>query len=131
MSAIDAGWTCRMSGWGRLALLFLVISLAACSDDEAGQPPEMTGTEAKEMLNRYACNACHEVDEIRIGPSFRDIAVRYADDADRNEDWLVRKVVHGGAGSWGTVPMVSNPRTPEEDIRQIVHWIMSLEDPAP
>lgn len=128
MSAIDFF---KAGGRKRLAVLLLTCALAACSDEEAVRPAVISDAEAAEMLNHYACNACHEVDELRLGPSFHDIALRYADDPDTNEDRLVAKVIHGGAGSWGAVPMVSNPRMPEEDVRQIVHWIMSLEQSTP
>ena len=127
MSAIDANDVRMAEVWKQVSILVLLISISACSDDATPSPPVLSGIEASEMLNRHACNACHEIDELRIGPSFRDIALRYNAEDDDPEERLIQKIIHGGAGSWGAVPMVSNPRMPEEDVRQIVRWIMSLE----
>jgi cytochrome c len=118
-----------------LLALFLTTPLIACSEESgdsaehitAGQAA-FTGEMARDFFNTYRCNACHEVDEYRIGPSFRDVAIRYEDTSDARVDWLARKIRHGGAGSWGTVPMVSSPAVSPEGARAISRWILELAD---
>jgi cytochrome c len=77
-----------------------------------------------ELAGKKLCLGCHRVDERRNGPSFRDIARRYAGQPDA-VDRLARKVISGGRGSWGMVPMPANPQVSEAEARQLVQWILA------
>jgi len=72
------------------------------------------------------CDECHAINEARIGPSFLAVAARYAPDGDAAIERLARKMINGGAGAWGTIPMVPNERLSLEDARSIARWILSL-----
>ncbi len=85
----------------------------------------------KEFFNAHGCNACHGVDELRIGPSYRSIAARYRTASPETIDALRMKVRYGGAGSWGIVPMISNPSLSDAQIRLAITWILGLRDAAP
>lgn len=87
---------------------------------------ELNDTQAKAMFNDKGCNACHAVDETRIGPAYRDIATRYADDRVAAEDRLSVKIRYGGAGAWGIVPMISNPGVSADEAGELARWILSL-----
>ena len=91
---------------------------------------DLNDASAKALFNAKGCNACHATDEARIGPPFRTVALRYANTPGFDVEWLAQKIRHGGAGSWGVVPMVSAPQVSPEQARAIVRWIMSLA-PAP
>ena len=67
------------------------------------------------------CMTCHQIDKKVVGPSYKDVAKTYtaADEAK-----LVDKVIKGGKGSWGEVPMPPNKVTPEE-ASKLVKWILS------
>jgi cytochrome c len=86
----------------------------------------LSDAEAKKFFSARSCNACHAVDEARIGPAFRAVALRYRDASPTTVDWLATKIVEGGAGAWGNVPMVSNPAISPDDARAIARWILSL-----
>ena len=86
---------------------------------------------AKKLLNARSCNACHAIDEVRLGPSFRSVALRYADAPASSADWLAQKIIVGGAGSWGFVPMIGNPGVSPAEARAIVDWILTLKKPIP
>jgi cytochrome c len=77
-----------------------------------------------DVARASACTACHGMSEKIVGPSFRDIAQRYAGDsaAARN---LVIKVRNGGSGNWGTVPMPAQPQLDDADARALVAWILA------
>ncbi len=79
-----------------------------------------------ELANKKNCMSCHTVDQKRIGPAYKDVAARYAGQKDA-VDTLVQKVVKGGAGAWGQVPMPANPRVSDAEARQLVAWILSLK----
>lgn len=70
------------------------------------------------------CMACHAVDKKLVGPSYRDVAARYASDKSA-VDKLAAKIVKGGAGVWGPVPMPSNPQVSEAEAKRLAAWVMS------
>ena len=77
-----------------------------------------------ELAARKLCLGCHRPDERRNGPSLRDIAKRYAGQPDA-VDRLAPKVISGGRGAWGMVPMPANPQVSEAEARRLVTWILS------
>jgi len=81
--------------------------------------------EGKNIMLSLDCKTCHKVDEKSIGPSFTDVAKRYARDPDMVSK-LIQKVIKGGSGNWGEVAMAAHPALKEEDIRQIIAWIKTL-----
>jgi cytochrome c len=70
------------------------------------------------------CMACHAVANKLVGPSYKDIAARYAGQKDA-EDKLVKKVLAGGKGVWGVVPMPANTQVSEAEAKTLVKWILS------
>jgi len=78
-----------------------------------------------EMARAKNCMACHAVDRRMVGPSFRDIAARYAGQAGA-VDRLTQKTLRGGSGVWGPVPMPPSPNVSEAEARQLVTWILTL-----
>jgi len=70
------------------------------------------------------CMTCHAVANKVVGPSFKDVAAKYAGQKDA-EDKLVQKVVKGGSGAWGAVPMPANPQVSDAEARTLVKWILS------
>ena len=69
------------------------------------------------------CMACHAVDKKLVGPSYKDIAAKYAGQADA-VDKLSVKVVKGGSGVWGPVPMPANAQVNPDDSKKLVTWIL-------
>ena len=54
------------------------------------------------------CMACHAVDKKLVGPAYKDVAKKYAGDA-KAVDALAAKIIKGGSGVWGAIPMPANP----------------------
>jgi cytochrome c len=79
-----------------------------------------------ELAQKKACLACHSVDNKIVGPSYKDVAKKYRGQKDA-EAKLVQKVLKGGKGAWGEVPMPANPQVSEAEAKQLVHWILSLK----
>jgi cytochrome c len=75
---------------------------------------------------RANCMGCHQVDQRRVGPTFKDIANKYRDNKDAAA-LLEKKIRNGGSGNWGRVPMPPTPASVSDaDIRSITQWILSL-----
>jgi len=70
------------------------------------------------------CMACHAVDKKMVGPSYKDIAKKYAGDK-AAADKLAEKVIKGGSGVWGPVPMPANPQVNAEESKKLVAWILA------
>lgn len=70
------------------------------------------------------CMACHAVDKKLVGPAYKDVAKKYAGDKSA-ADKLVAKVMKGGAGVWGPVPMPANPQVSEAEAKKLVAWVLS------
>lgn len=80
----------------------------------------------EELMKKYACNACHAVDKKVVGPSYKEVAAKYRTDKTA-EAKLVDKVKKGGVGVWGQVPMPPNSQVPDEDVKKLVKWVLSLK----
>jgi len=105
-----------------MKVLMLTIALAG-SMLVAGQA---NAEDAKALAQKSGCLACHSVDAKVLGPAYKDVAAKYKGDKGA-EAKLVAKVKAGGSGVWGPMPMPANsPQVKDEDIKTIVHWILSL-----
>ncbi|NEX61910.1 c-type cytochrome [Noviherbaspirillum galbum] len=70
------------------------------------------------------CMACHSVQNKVVGPAFKDVAAKYAGDKTA-EDKLVQKVLKGGSGVWGAVPMPANAQVTDAEAHTLVKWVLS------
>jgi cytochrome c len=70
------------------------------------------------------CTACHAVDKKLIGPSYKDVAAKYATDKD-GPTKLAKKVREGGVGAWGQIPMPANPQVNADEAAALVKWILT------
>ena len=70
------------------------------------------------------CTACHAVDKKVIGPAYKDVAKKYKGDA-KAPEMLVQKVIKGGQGVWGPIPMPPN-KVSDEEAKKLVAWVLSL-----
>ncbi|WP_332775600.1 c-type cytochrome [Polaromonas sp.] len=70
------------------------------------------------------CMACHAVATKLVGPSYKDVAAKYAGQKDA-VDKLAAKVIKGGSGAWGPVPMPANAQVSPDEAKKLVTWILS------
>ena len=91
----------------------------------AAEAPAAGGADASAVAQQSGCLACHQMDTKVVGPSYKEIAAKYAGDA-AARDMLIGKVKSGGAGTWGPVPMPPNAHVSDENIAIVVDWILSL-----
>lgn len=98
-----------------VALMFALFALAT--------GPALANADLAQKKN---CLSCHAVDAKRIGPSYKEVAGKYADNKDALA-MLSAKVVKGGGGVWGAIPMPANPQVTEAEAKVLVQWILSLK----
>jgi len=78
---------------------------------------------ANQLLTKYNCTACHTVNSKLVGPSYKEVAAKYAGDAGAAAK-LEKKVKDGGSGVWGQIPMPPN-NVPDADLKTLVEWILA------
>ena len=72
------------------------------------------------------CMACHAVDKKLVGPAYKDVAKKYAGQKDA-ADKLAVKIIKGGSGVWGAVPMPANAQVNEAESKKLAAWVLSLK----
>lgn len=82
--------------------------------------------DAQELLKKHACLSCHAVDKKLVGPSYKDVAKKYAGQAGA-EKALAEKVKKGGQGVWGPIPMPPNPNVSDADMTAMLKYILSVK----
>ncbi len=85
--------------------------------------PAQSGDVVTRLLTANACMACHQIDKRVVGPSFREVAAKYAGGAAASGA-LAKKIKEGGAGTWGAAPMPPNPALSDAELTQLVGWVL-------
>ena len=70
------------------------------------------------------CMACHAVDKKLVGPAFKDVAAKYAGQKDAT-DKLAAKIIKGGSGVWGPIPMPANAQVNDAEAKKLAAWVLA------
>jgi cytochrome c len=127
-----------------VAILASAVILSACGnsgDAKSGSKDTTTAAapannaasdKALEMIAASDCTTCHRLNKnatgATTGPAYSDVAAKYSPAADTTVDRLVKKIITGGSGVWGSVPMTPHPALKEADIRTMVTYILTLKN---
>lgn len=130
------------------ALSCAAILMASCggSGDKKADTKDTTATAAApanpatsnpaddkaiDLIAASDCTTCHRLHKSDggavIGPAYSDVAAKYPNAADTTVDRLIKKIVAGGSGVWGTVPMTPHPNLKPDDVKTIVKYVLSLK----
>jgi cytochrome c len=80
----------------------------------------------RDLVKKADCLTCHKIDEASTGPSYRSVANKYPDN-DATLDTLAHKIIKGGSGNWGTVPMAAHPTISVDDAKTMAKYILLLK----
>jgi cytochrome c len=72
------------------------------------------------------CLTCHKTSEKNIGPAYKEVAAKY-ENTEENVQMLAGKIIKGGSGNWGAIPMTPHPQLKQEDVEQMVKYILLLK----
>jgi cytochrome c len=125
---------------------FVIFALAACggNDSKDSKDVKKEGTkdnssEGSELSSnpdyqkglaivaKNDCFTCHAISEAKVGPTYVDVANKYAAGGDSIVNYLSNKVRNGGTGVWGQTPMTPHPQVTEEDAKAMVKYILLLK----
>lgn len=70
------------------------------------------------------CMACHAVANKLVGPAFKDVAAKYAGQKDA-ADKLASKIMKGGSGVWGPIPMPANTQVNADEAKKLAAWVLT------
>ena len=94
------------------------------ADDLSSNPDYQKGLG---LVAKSDCLTCHKVDEQYTGPSYREIANKYASEAPGVIPKLADKIIEGGSGVWGQVPMLPHKNISKDDAEAMVKYILLLK----
>jgi cytochrome c len=95
---------------------------AAPATAEAAAPKK----DGQALINGSDCRTCHKDDSKLIGPAYQDVAKKYENNA-ANVKMLTEKIIQGGQGNWGEIPMAGHPNLSQEDATAMVEYILSMK----
>ncbi len=78
------------------------------------------------LATAKTCTACHAVDKKVLGPSYKDVAAKYAGQKDAAEKLAV-KIIKGGSGVWGPVPMPAMAQVNADEAKKLAAWILATK----
>jgi cytochrome c len=78
-----------------------------------------------DLAKKYGCANCHSIDQRAVGPKWQDVANKYKGDAGAAAH-LATKIVQGGSGVWGVIPMPDNPKISDSEVKELVTFILGL-----
>ena len=93
----------------------LVGALALCGPTLADQ----------ELAKARNCMSCHALDKKVVGPAYKDVALKYAGQKDA-VDRLAAKIVKGGSGAFGPVPMPAHTQVSDAEARKLAAWVLTI-----
>lgn len=98
-------------------------SAASSTTDLSSNPDYQKGLE---LIAKSDCLTCHKVSEKLIGPAYKEVAAKY-ENTEENITMLAGKIIKGGQGVWGQIPMTAHPQLSESDAKQMVKYILLLK----
>ena len=123
-----------------ILVISLLAILAACGggddkkeDSKKEEAPAVTDLASNpdyqkglDIASKSDCMTCHKIDEKNIGPAWRDVAAKYAGQ-DTAVQYLAKKIIDGGAGVWGEVPMAAHPTFTQADAEAVAKYVLLLK----
>ena len=115
--------------------IFFFAFLTSCSDkgekttEAVLEPavPKISGNKnlpGHSLINASDCLSCHKDNAPFVGPSYQEIAKKYSE---KDVDLLASKIIEGGSGVWGEVPMQPHPQISKDEAKQMVAYILSVK----
>jgi S-disulfanyl-L-cysteine oxidoreductase SoxD len=96
-------------------------SEAAVSEPSADRSEPSSNASVLAMAQKHSCTACHGTEQKIVGPGFKEIAAKYAGQNDA-EAYLRGKIMWGGQGIWGNIPMPAQS-LPPADAKALAQWL--------
>ncbi len=117
---------CASQGFAQTKKPAAAAKKPAAAASAAKGPSAAEIAEGKALMAKSDCAACHKPDGKLVGPGFKQIAKKYPYN-EENKNSLAKKVVEGGSGVWGAIPMSPHPALSVDDAKKIVTYVLSVK----
>jgi len=78
------------------------------------------------LAGKSGCLGCHAVATKLVGPAYKDVAAKYAGQADA-QTMLMQSIRNGSVGKWGELPMPAHPKISDADLKKLAAWVLSAK----
>lgn len=85
-----------------------------------------SSSKGAQLIASADCLGCHKEQEKLVGPAYKDVAKKYSN-SDKDVNYLANKIITGGKGVWGDVPMTPHPNLALNDAKEMVKYILSIK----
>jgi cytochrome c len=114
----------------------ILSTIVACGDNKTEEKKDTTTSTVNDLssnpnyqkglalIAKNDCLTCHKVDTKLTGPAYRDVANKYSE---KDITALAQKVIKGGQGVWGAIPMTPHAALAQADAEQMVKYILLLK----
>ena len=106
-----------------LQLLAILFVLQSCSKKDDTSQIER----GRLLVEESDCKTCHHVSNTIMGPAYAAVAKKY-EATDSNTEMLAKRIIEGGSGVWGKLPMTPHTDLSPEDAQAMARYILSLND---
>lgn len=121
---VDGKLSLKEGGSTRLAISFIGTPFIPNQNKNIGEDEDLP--EGAKLIAKNDCKTCHNKIKQTVGPAYKQIALKY-DNTEDNKSYLVTKIKNGGKGVWGETPMTPHPEVSDEDLGEMVSYIMDLD----
>lgn len=101
-------------------------SATTAAEPAKAEAPAVAKKDGKALIEGSDCRTCHKDDAKLIGPAYQDVAKKYESN-ESNIKMLAEKIIKGGQGNWGEIPMAGHPSLSVEDASAMVEYILSMK----
>lgn len=125
----------------RYILVCTALILASCGKNEADPNKETNimleeplvvavdsaaagKNEGLALIEGADCLTCHKIETRVVGPSYQEVAEKYTE---ADMDMLATKIIDGGKGNWGEIPMTPHAGMSRENAIKMVEYILTLK----
>ena len=124
-----------------LGTIVVVVAIIACGGNKENKTADGAATASTStsslsdnpdyqkgvaLVGKSDCLTCHKVNEKNIGPAYKDVAAKY-ENTDANVKMLAEKIIKGGSGNWGAIPMTPHPALSQEDAEALAKYVLLLK----
>jgi cytochrome c len=122
-------------------LLVITMIVASCgsktesNQENYGTPDEKSQAETtkvdviaegESLVKASDCKTCHHATNKLIGPAHTDVAKKY-EFTQANVLYLADKILKGGSGVWGQVPMTAHADISQANAEKMARYVLSLD----
>lgn len=99
-------------------------AVASAAGTAGATPAAAPAKDGKALIAGSDCLACHQEKTKLVGPSYEEVAKKYKE---ADIPHLVSKIIDGGSGVWGEIPMPPHATLAHDDAEAMVKYILTIK----